>query len=134
MLTSEGLRETINELIRTGKCIDNDDALHYFIRRERMMPTASAWEISKKIYKKEFCPKTIKEISDEQFSTMVFELNISDTDMAQIFNVSNGTIARRRQKLGIAINNHKDAYRTYQWVLSDKTPPNLDEFLKEIEA
>ena len=134
MITDAGLRRTLDELMLSGKCSSNNEAVLYFIGRKKIMneQTVNGSKILKKIRLGEFTPKNFRQISDKDFETIVFDLNISDRETAEIFDVSIGVVARRRNKLGIPRNNHTDAYQTYRWAMCDRMPPELDDFLPNI--
>lgn len=130
------LKETLDALKETGKFVDDESIYHHVM--SRMHDLSSRLLVGNQILEKKnnglIKLKDYKSISDDDFTVLVFDFYISDKIMSKIFGVSDSTISRRRNKLGILRNNSEDQYQTYQWILSERIAPNVDAFVKTISV
>lgn len=134
MTTYEQVHGVVLVLEGSGEFSNRTDVIHYMVKRSQIRKD-QAVNGNKILYlmeKGSFTPKPLRRLSDEEFRILVFDLNISDSQMSQIFGVSAGTISRRRQKLDIARDTKYGGFQEVQWLLSKRNPPVLEEFIETI--
>ena len=81
-----------------------------------------------------FTPKQFAQLTDEEFTTLVFDFKVSDREMGKIFDISPSTVRSRRQKLKLERNSKDSWGQMAQWICSDRIAPDLNEFLDKISA
>jgi len=136
MIGDCSIKEMLEALANAGRFKDEKGIANHVMARMNDLSSRLlvGQEVARKKEKGEITLKPLKELSDEEFKTLVFDFYISDRQMAKIFDVSSDTIGRRRTKLGIARNNSEGQFQMYQWILSDRIAPDVDTFLKSISA
>ena len=136
MIEIETIRKMVGELRASGKFVDDNSIAHHITARMHDLSSRClvGSEVIRKKENNEISLKPFGLLSDEEFTTLVFDFYISDRQMAKIFDVSDSTISRRRNKLKIVRNTKDGAFQLCQWVMSDRIAPDVNDFLKSIAA